>query len=427
MYFPPEILSAILCDQPRIELKKARLVCKAFDAAAVPLLFDEIFVAVRYADIERSNLLASRFGPFVKTLIFYSEYLEPEKSYFECPMADTDLATIYYTSCCKLRAEQTELLNGGEFYGHLCSLLLVLSSLQKVIITNVCRAQGLCWCHQAYFDGCTRTFNPWSDMVYPALKSLRPAPDHNCFESINDLERMRSNAWPEVLHALFTSGKTNVKEIVTEVGDGFSGLAPSAFCMTPRQRFCAAKVLPNLASLHLHLDVNFIHDSLDGLYLEGVIAGTLSGAINLESLTIEMIGNNMHLDEEDQDTCMTFESILGGCKMPRLVTFRLSNLTITETGMTAFLQESLGIRHMSLDQVNMISGSWENMFQTIKDTLALESYQSGSLYGGVTVAGFEHWKYQSDRLIDKFLFGDGPNPFRKAALEVAAANHKLTF
>lgn len=133
MYFPPEILFAVLRYQPKIELKKARLVCRAFDAAAVPFLFDEIFVTVRYADIERSTLLASRFRPFVKTLVFYSETFEPNVSRvnFDCLMADTDLATSYYASYCKLREEQKELLDEGEFYGYLCSTLIVLSSSPK--------------------------------------------------------------------------------------------------------------------------------------------------------------------------------------------------------------------------------------------------------------------------------------------------------
>lgn len=158
------------------------------------------------------------------------------------------------------------------------------------------------------------------------------------------------------------------------------------------------------------------------LYAERVIAQTLSAAINLETLVLATIGNDVKWEWDDDH----FKMILGGCKMPRLVTFRLSNFNITEAGTTAFLQESLGIRHMSLDQVNMIpgSGSWENVFQTINDNLALEAFESGSLYGGVTVAGFEHRKYQTDRMIDNFLFGNGLSPFRKAALEVAAANQK---
>lgn len=93
MYFPSEILSAILSYQPKPDLKKARLVCKAFDATAVPFLFNEVFVSARYADMEKASLLTSHFGRFVKTLIFCTEHFEPNISQkaFENAIADTTM------------------------------------------------------------------------------------------------------------------------------------------------------------------------------------------------------------------------------------------------------------------------------------------------------------------------------------------------
>ena len=73
MNFPPEILSSILSHLPKTELKRARLVCKAFDAAAIPFLFKEIYLIARYADMEKASLLAGQFGSYVKTLILSSE------------------------------------------------------------------------------------------------------------------------------------------------------------------------------------------------------------------------------------------------------------------------------------------------------------------------------------------------------------------
>lgn len=77
IYFPLEILSSILCHQPKTELKNARLVCKTFDRVATPLLSEDIFVFPTYADIEKSTLLASRYGSYVKTLTLSSEYFLP--------------------------------------------------------------------------------------------------------------------------------------------------------------------------------------------------------------------------------------------------------------------------------------------------------------------------------------------------------------
>ena len=171
MYFPLEIISAILSNQPKTELKEARLVCKAFDTAAIPFLFNEIFFIARYADMERATSLASHFGSYVKTLIFSSESF-PQ---------GTEAALNDFGSYGKLRNERDELLLGGEFFGSLCSILVVLSNLEKVILTNAHRTRRLCWCQQAYGGAHSRTFNPWSRDRYPKLRPLRPPPEHKLF------------------------------------------------------------------------------------------------------------------------------------------------------------------------------------------------------------------------------------------------------
>lgn len=139
MNSPAKILSTILCYQPKIGPKKARLVCKAFDAAAIPFLFDEIFVTARYVDMEKATLLASRFGPFIKTLIFCSEEFEQGGVSWETfghGKENEDLATTYYISYCNRKEEQEDLLKEGELFAHLSSSLIVLINLQKVILTN---------------------------------------------------------------------------------------------------------------------------------------------------------------------------------------------------------------------------------------------------------------------------------------------------
>ncbi|CAF9936684.1 hypothetical protein IMSHALPRED_010858 [Imshaugia aleurites] len=414
MYCPPEILSAIMWYLPKVELKKARLVCKAFDAAAVPFLFDEIFIIPRYANIEKATLLASRFGPFVKTLIYCSEDFDGGigRAVFKCITADTDLAADYYASFCKLQEEKKELLSGGEFFGHLCCVLIAIYNLQTIILTDECRTtQGFCWCQQGYSDAHSRTFNPRPDEDYPALKSLKSAPGHKCIKSFYlGLHHPMKNTWPDLLRALFTSGNTKVKTILTVESYSSSCLDISNFCMTPRQRFCATQILPNLTSLDLHLCVH--DDDSESLFWEGIVAPTLSAAINLELLRIGLVNNDVVWDKEDY-----FNLIVGGCKMPKLVTFGLSYFTFTEEGMTNFLRNSQRIRHMSLEYAGLRSGSWENLFQTVKNTMSLESFKSRRFYG----AGLDGMGYRSDPAIQRFLFGDGPNPFSRAALKDTAA------
>lgn len=240
-----------------------------------------------------------------------------------------------------------------------------------------------------------------------------------CINPINGLEFEDSNVWPEVLRALFISGNTMVKAIITEGGNSTSGLTIAAFSMTPRHMFCSAKVLPNLTSLHLHIDIEVLEDFDIGadvrseLFSKRVIARILSAAINLKVLKIEMIGTCIDLDPDP----LTFQMILGGCKMPKLVTFGLIDFTVTEAEMKAFLLHSREIRHMSLDKVDMVSGSWESVFQAIKDTLPLESFVSKDLSGGATDL-FDLDYFRADTIMKGFLFEDGPSPFSNGGYDI---------
>lgn len=68
MRLHPELQSLVCQSLTKSELKVARLVCKSLDQAAVPLLFDEIFVAASYSDLEIADLVASNFGSCVKKI-----------------------------------------------------------------------------------------------------------------------------------------------------------------------------------------------------------------------------------------------------------------------------------------------------------------------------------------------------------------------
>ena len=427
MLFAPEILSSILSHQPKTDLKTARLVSKAFDATAAQFLFRDIYLIARYADMEKASLLASRFGSYVRTLILSSEKFDHENLWtkiHERTKPNEVLTGSYYEFYQKLEDERQELRSGGEFFGHICNTLAVLPHLQKIILTNGERTKNLCWCQQAYDDGHSRNYNPFLDKDYPELESLLPIPDHICLTTTNGLEYTDWNVWPQILCALYTTGNTKVKAIATESCG--SGLTVNAFCMTPRQEYCTAKVLPNLTSLHLHLGYNFDENDEDEIYSDRVIARTLSAAINLESLVIEVIGRPIGWEGEEH-TPTAFELILGGCDMPKLVTFGLDNSAFTEEAMTKFLQHSQRLKHLSFLDVELMSGSWEKMFDTIKGSLALETFHFEFLHGGIaelSEAGFDCEDYEPFPAIEKFLLGAGPNPFSVAALEYAATENQ---
>ena len=195
--------------------------------------------------------------------------------------------------------------------------------------------------------------------------------------------------------------------------------------MTPRQRYCTAKVLPNLTSLDLYLDFNRLDSNEDEIYSNRVISRTLAAAINLESLVIQLIDDNFGWEREE-DVPTTFELILGGCNMPKLVTFVLHVSVLTESAATNFLQHSQRIKHLSFVDVRMAWGSWERLFNTIKGSLAVESFEFHGLVNFNAEpyeAGLDCDKYNPYPAIEKFLLGGGPNPFSVAALENAATEN----
>ena len=56
----------------RIALFNVRLVCKSFEQAANPLLFDQVYVSNTRADLKIANLTVLCFGRYIRTLVFRS-------------------------------------------------------------------------------------------------------------------------------------------------------------------------------------------------------------------------------------------------------------------------------------------------------------------------------------------------------------------
>lgn len=164
----------------------------------------------------------------------------------------------------------------------------------------------------------------------------------------------------------------------------------------------------------MHLD--FDRSNEDEIYSHRVIARTSSAAINLESMVIELIENDIERAGKEH-TLTSFEMILEGCKMPKLVTFGLDSSALTKKGPTKFLQHSQRIKHLSFLAVRLMSGSWERIFHTIKGSLALETFEFKSLQGGVaelSKAGFDCKEYEPYPGFENSLLGGGPNSFSVA-------------
>lgn len=83
MRLPPEFLGFVFGSLERIALERialerialfnVRLVCKSFEQAANPLLFDQVYVSNTRADLKIANLTVLCFGRYIRTLVFRSQ------------------------------------------------------------------------------------------------------------------------------------------------------------------------------------------------------------------------------------------------------------------------------------------------------------------------------------------------------------------
>lgn len=72
MKLPPELLRIACSFLSKDQLKDVRLVCKALEQAAVPFLFDLVFLSSSHLEIERVKHIAAHFAPHIRTIILPS-------------------------------------------------------------------------------------------------------------------------------------------------------------------------------------------------------------------------------------------------------------------------------------------------------------------------------------------------------------------
>lgn len=71
---PPEISSLLCGFLPKQGLKQVRQVSKTWEQAAVPYLFDEIFISQNMADFRIAKLVILQFKYYIRTLVLSSVY-----------------------------------------------------------------------------------------------------------------------------------------------------------------------------------------------------------------------------------------------------------------------------------------------------------------------------------------------------------------
>ena len=191
----------------------------------------------------------------------------------------------------------------------------------------------------------------------------------------------------------------------------------------------AASVLAHVTTLELRLkQAGADTNEMNHFWKPGT--SLLSAASRLQSLTIDFFTGQAftrpyHIDNGRPAT--SFEMFLGGCKLPCLSKLHLHHLTLLEEHLSAFLQESPELRHLSLEEVFMIQSTpipvpymtpvdpqaWGRVLQTIKETLHQLQYFYLSDKQFIKSLEVDHLRL--GRMVRHFVLSDGINPFLEIA------------
>ena len=425
------------------DLKNARQTCRTLDEAAVPLLFDTVYVATNHADMNSAGLLCARFGPFVHNIIYSSMFYKREDFYdflhgnfadFKVPdSANNDeynkirfenleqseqrdmhqLWALY----CELANEHEAIVMSGEFQSQLCRLLRALPKLCRITIDDCIRSHKQCFCDQALFDAYNRQHDPLPKTA-KSLNVVKCKDEHICYEPVSSLMSAYKNPMNNILNALATT-QVSVEEISVELrkpeGPEVNGLSMIGIILPSQCLKYLSGIMLGLTRLILRLESPYErHYTPMKLPRSPTI---LSTAINLRLLQIEIVDLENYSWHADYDIKPNiFGALMGTRTLPKLESFSLNNIDGTEAEILRFLRGSSKLKELALKLVYLTSGTWAHLLEGLRTSLDLETVEieevsgrPGAYFGGLEP--FSDGPYDWAPTVTSFFFEDGPNPF----------------
>ncbi|KAM0803931.1 hypothetical protein BDR22DRAFT_818592 [Usnea florida] len=378
MCLPPELQTLICQNMTKAELKCARLVCKSFDRAAIPFLFDEAFVAANYSILDTADLVASQFGLYIRTInlsiIDYNVFSKKtfvtnaemrmewtlERLPFEKFDAHVEHAFNLYK---KARTEDLEITDSGELMAKLCLILGKLPKIRRFVATN-------------YDSGLLCGLG---DLLHPNFPWKRDTlcPFRDCKLSVSDHIGFLHQSEPpystrrEPLHLAMLAismAKPTITEFAILYHREKAIKHEDSHFLTARQ---SARLKSHFQSLK-RLRFGLGKSPGENNYYGSTIAKALSVAVNLESLSID--GDFPFATTRREILPSTIvSSLLGDCQFPKLKSLKLRFVSSRDDEFFDFLENSPGLIHLKLDNFYLESGSWERVFEIIRSTLPLRS------------------------------------------------------
>ena len=430
MYLPLELRNLVFRDLTKAELKVARLVCKSFDQAAIPFLFDEVFVAARYSDLEIAELVASHFGACLKTITLsfvgykslslrdFRRQAQPKKA-----LESFNIHLNYaYEMYCKTRTDILEINESGELLAKLSLILSKSPNIRKMVLTN-------CGNDDMYYTFRPHNDDPWKeDKLCPFRTCKLSVSDHLSF-FLRPISPYQAAPNPlRVAMLAMSAAKTTITELAIlhqsqEHSPQGSCLTKDAFEMTTRQSYHLTLQLQCLTKLRMRLS-DRREIAIKNPRAGRPIAEALSSAVNLQSLFMEGVRSELAFGHDTPTTMSTF---LGGCEFPKLKCLILASMSLTEYELDDFLKTSPCLKYLTLQFCALTLGSWENVAVRLRSALRLKSVMFDNLTGGFSGLEEGHYYDINYHMAEKFFLHNGEkNPFTKVAMDLWYVNDSQT-
>ena len=381
MDVPTEVLTLTIghLHSDKDDLKAVRLVCKTFERAATPILFDHITLVPRISVLDTANLVASRFGHQVKTLtlccLTYPEYSKDEfirqTEYdhrclnFESDGIHLDHAFEIYD---KARLEQEEVTSSGEYVTRFCDIMSRLPNARKLILNdwgakngkddekplphNLEKVGDLC-----PFAGCrlsTRTHLRFHVRPESEFSHEVPSPFHLALMALS-----------------VTNSPITEIAAISMIGEG--PLRASTFIMMPRQTVHFNACFRVLTKLRFSFYMN-PKDGVESIaFYDGAIHKALAVAVHLQSLFIEGPHTLYPPGPDNSSKPTWFSACLEGCRFPKLKSLTLMYIDANQHELLDFLEISNRVKHLKLCKFLLSVGLWEELAGKIRNMLQFKS------------------------------------------------------
>ena len=445
---PVEVKHCIFKYFDKETLKILRYVCKSWDSAVIPLLFDTVLVSFSPEDIKMAQTTISQFGPHIRTLVFSTvEYLLIPRTAFEREARKNLNASGKRWGTQRKEDRLAHLRLGFQNYSKMQEDHMR-SSRMNLGFAQLCYALKNCPIVRLALTDVGIDIDDRKKLG--SLRGLwdqrQTCPVAHCRESdlwhlrfqlrpISGFVSSEEDTWKLAMLALWTTGVT-VKELVMQPQGNTSlqvtsikdydrvkaSLPYHVFDMEDSNPDCKSPYtlrghFQHLTKLRLsELTIDTEHDRMchDRCYL----AKTLSAATQLQSLSIEAkIKPRIDLNPLRRE--IKLQSCLTGCSFPQLKHLILVGLSSTSADLLDFFNASPTIQHLTIDLHDLTHGRWDTLLESMRKYLKLKSVEMTALSGGgisLSINDLGTYRDMSGS-VENFFLRDGENPFTDTNLE----------